>query len=143
MHITLKFLGEINDLTLKSTSELLGSLRPPGFNIRVKGVGSFPPKKAPRILWAGLSAGFDETKSIQKAIDDSLIRQGFEKDTRFHPHITLARLKSTDPKEIYKFINENREKEFGEFQVKEIKLIESILGKDGPTYHTINTGKLG
>jgi 2'-5' RNA ligase len=97
IHITLKFLGEIQPDLVQQVQEILQPLshlyHP--FTIRVKGTGSFPNKSKPRVFWLGLVEDADKTLTdIHEWIDTNLKPLGFATEERgFSPHLTLGRVK--------------------------------------------------
>jgi 2'-5' RNA ligase len=80
---------------------------------------------------------------LQKAIDENLVPLGFAREKRFHPHLTLARVKSQKGKAGLKaFISKNQERLFGKLKVGSVKLKKSVLSPKGPIYSTIGETKL-
>jgi len=96
IHLTLKFLGNI---TKEGAGELAKLLRENAkavnpFEIKVSGVGTFPLKGAPRVVWAGCS-NEEILKSLASAIESSAEKIGVPKEERkFSAHITIGRVKS-------------------------------------------------
>lgn len=98
IHLTLKFLGEIDDAkALKVSAELQKAAEGIGpFNLEVGGVGCFPNARAPKVVWAGIKESVELSK-LQKKIDERLSSIGFEAEKRpFTPHLTLCRIKSAE-----------------------------------------------
>ncbi len=138
-HITLRFLGEIPDFTVSDIrSRVLPSLRFRPFVVKLSGFGAFPSATNARVLWVGISEGFDQLKSIRDQLD-SLLRQAgirFEEE-EFSPHITLARLKERGGAAVAKFIMDHSSYEIGEMIVNSVRLKKSTLTPRGPIYETI------
>lgn len=143
IHMTLKFLGNVDDNKL---NELINALdfisNNKKFEVSLKGVGAFPGPGYVRVLWLGVDKGSDRIQMIQKGIDDKLESYGFKKDNRFHPHFTLARVKSIDKENIKRFLQENSDLEFGKFLIRRIDLMGSKLSPTGPTYSVTHTFEL-
>ena len=139
VHLTLKFLGDVNENKIDKINKRLSFLKNINtFTISVRGLGTFPNVKRPRVIWMGTEKGFDEINELQKKIDSSLEDMGFKKENRFHPHYTIARVKFIAEKEkIEKFLKENTDLIFGEYTVDKIMLMESKLSPKGPRYYTI------
>jgi 2'-5' RNA ligase len=97
MHLTLKFLGDIESVRIEEIStaleETASKFTP--FSIRFSEVGVFPTPRRPRVLWVGLGEGEEEMKKLANAIEEAMERMGFRRERRpFTPHLTLARIKS-------------------------------------------------
>ncbi|MEM4248139.1 MAG: RNA 2',3'-cyclic phosphodiesterase [Candidatus Nanoarchaeia archaeon] len=137
-HLTLKFLGEIDELKQKKIEKVLSEIasKTKRFELELKGVGAFPAQDYVRVLWVGAGYGDDEAKFLQKQIDESLEELDFEKEKDYVNHLTLARVKSVKDRVKLKKFFENK-KSFGKFKVSEIKLIKSELTKKGPIYSVI------
>jgi 2'-5' RNA ligase len=96
VHLTLKFLGNIERSQIEPISECLreavAGQRP--FEVRAEGAGVFPNMRYPRVLWVGLSEGLDELSSIHDKLEEKLAGLGFEPESRpFNPHLTLGRFR--------------------------------------------------
>lgn len=141
MHLTLKFLGQTDykqvDKIEEIISEAVDNKNP--YQIKLKSLGVFPNKNYIKIIWIGLEDD-GQTKEIAENIDIKLSKIGFKKEKRsFHPHLTLARIKSGRKKDkILSVIEENQNKVFQENTVDSIELKKSELTPKGPIYSTIN-----
>lgn len=96
MHLTLAFLGEVDDATLAQVIALGGEVashaRP--FDLALAGLGVFGPPHAPRVVWAGVGGDTQRLLALQRRLADALEALGFPREQRpFSPHLTLARLK--------------------------------------------------
>ncbi|MGD8535642.1 MAG: RNA 2',3'-cyclic phosphodiesterase [Candidatus Aminicenantes bacterium] len=146
MHLTLKFLGEINEekvprieSVLKRISEKHGP-----FPLRVKGTGYFPPKsKNPRVLWVAVEE-VDNLKRLQSHLEEEMESLGFPKERRtFHPHLTLGRVKTiSNIKETLHFLETHRDKNFGEMEAKKITFFRSVLKPTGAEYSVLSEFEL-
>ncbi|MGB9836246.1 MAG: RNA 2',3'-cyclic phosphodiesterase [Candidatus Saccharicenans sp.] len=145
-HLTLKFLGEINEAQAETVKQSLIQLshkhRP--FSLLLKGTGSFPPGQSRmRVIWVGIEAE-PELFNLQKELEEELERKGFPREERpFSPHLTLGRAKVPEKqerlkKELEKFSAQN----FGQMTVKEIIFFQSILRPEGPIYKPIDRFEL-
>jgi len=146
VHITLKFLGEVQDdkipavrSKLKFISKMFNE-----FESLLKGVGIFKDYYHPKVLWFGLR-NCNEFERIKNEIENSLGDLGFEVDyKKFTPHLTVGRFK--DPgsvKELQKLVNSNQDLYFQPIPVKELILFESLLKNEGPEYKIIEAFPLG
>lgn len=145
-HLTLRFLGNIEDKQVGKIETALSQIALPAFEMSIKGVGCFPENinKPTRVLWAGISAPkalFD----LQKQVELSMIGAGFgEQDKPFSPHITLARLKTDKPLGVVKsFLDGNRDYASDAFQVTNFALVESKLHPSGAIYTDRRVFELG
>lgn len=110
IHLTLKFLGEIDEKKLAQVKKILDeigkSIKP--FEITIKDIGAFPKIDYPRVIWVGLDKGAIESKILAERIDEELSKIGFTKETRpFAAHLTVGRVRSSKNKEALKEKIEN------------------------------------
>ena len=140
-HLTLKFLGLVDDNKVEDVNERLRKITFSSFRCRLTSFGGFPNLNSPKIIWVGLS---NEKKfiNIKKEIENKLGE--FEEDINFTPHITLARIKSACDKDYLRIkIGELRKiKFYQEFFVEEFILYKSELKRDGPIYTAVEKFKL-
>ena len=61
MHITLKFIGEVDGAVFRRAQEVLDTIRLDPFEMAISGLGFFPPRGDPQLLWAGVEANVKET----------------------------------------------------------------------------------
>ncbi|MEM1513594.1 MAG: RNA 2',3'-cyclic phosphodiesterase [Candidatus Thermoplasmatota archaeon] len=144
MHLTIKFLGEIDeglkDSIKKVMSEAVKDIKP--FKAKIAGLGCFPDFKNIKVIWLGFHDN-GETLKMANYIDEKLVEYGIKREASYKPHITIARMKSGENKEkILRVIEENKDKYFGEINCESIKLKQSILKPEGPTYIDIGEIKL-
>jgi 2'-5' RNA ligase len=134
LHLTLKFLGEINEKDVNSISPVLEKIchSMKAFYLQLKGVEHFNQK----VIWMGGNTGQEETTKLANKIDSELHKLGFPKEKReFSTHLTLARIKHIKDKiKFQQILEEYADKDFGIFPVREIKLFQSVLTKQGPIY---------
>ncbi len=146
IHITLKFLGETNELLIKDIEKTIKEstcdINP--FEINIRGIGVFPNKNYIKVIWAGIE-NYQNLEEISKRIDEKLSNLGFKKEKReFSAHLTVGRVKTVkDKKQLLELIEKYNEFEFGKFLVNFIELKQSRLTPKGPIYSTISKLKLG
>jgi 2'-5' RNA ligase len=143
IHLTLKFLGYVEQEKIPSISDTLRSIAK-NFSaaaVRSKGCGFFPNARRPNVLWVGVESNL---QPLQQAIEEEMSKFGFEKEKRaFSPHLTLARFK--DPKGLLPLAKEAEkysDKIFGEFTAKDFTLFESILRPQGAEYQHLEDFQL-
>ena len=140
-HVTLKFLGEVPEPKVEEIKEALKQIKLKPFKAKLTGMGVFPNPNYIRVVWIGVSP--NEFIELQKQVNIALERVGFKKDKRFHPHLTLARIKFVKDKESFKSVLRDIKVEKKEFEINEFKLIKSTLTREGPVYEDLEVFKLG
>jgi 2'-5' RNA ligase len=135
IHITLKFLGEIDDKTLGRVREALAALRFGPFELSVGGVKGNPPS-SPRVIWAEVRDG-GGCAGLFSLVEDALAPLGIPRERRaYTPHATLARVKRFDPS-LLPTLKSLASEEFGSCPVRSIKLKKSTLTPEGPVYEDL------
>jgi 2'-5' RNA ligase len=143
MHITLKFLGEIDQTQSDLLDELFQAVAEENapFELELQGLGAFPNLRRPSILWAGITTGADALAGLAGQLEAAASELGFKKEKRgFNPHLTLGRVKS--PKglpPVVERIQKDESKLFGSFPVSEFVFIQSELKPTGAEYTRLNT----
>lgn len=138
LHLTLKFLGEVDDKKVKAVKDALNKIKFSRFEMSLKGLGAFPSEEHIRVLWAGVYKGDEEAKDIQKLVETELEKLGFEKEKReYTNHLTLCRVKSVDKQIVKDVFKKYKNTEFGTFAVDKISLIKSTLTPKGPIYSPV------
>lgn len=137
VHITLFFLGETDpSMTdgLNRGLETIASDQLP-FSLQVKGLGYFGSHTSPRVLWAGILEN-TTVLQLQKEVQALVTQFGFTPEERkFHPHITLARLKYLrHPEKLHDIVMEYRDTFFQEIPVDHMVWMESVLTPAGVIY---------
>jgi len=142
MHLTLKFLGDIDQAKTRGIQSSLDKTakETEAFSLQIKGTGAFPPgKRNPRVLWVGVTESTPLHK-LQAEIESGCERLGFPRERRaFHPHLTLGRLKeSSDLGGVLSLLEKNREVPFGEMTVRKITFFQSLLKPTGAEYRVLS-----
>ena len=138
-HVTLKFLGEIDEVTAEEVKRALGEIarKHKKHRARVKGIGVFPNPNYVRVIWAGIEND-EGIKAIAKDVEREMRRLGFKKDKDFVAHITIGRVKFVRNKlELAMALKDLANEDFGEFDVEAIELKKSTLTPKGPIYETV------
>lgn len=136
-HLTLKFLGDVRPEAINDISEAIQGVTDthPSFSIAFGGIGAFPNLARPRVIWMGIKQGASTVSRLAKAVNRELTHLGFSTDTRFHPHLTLARLRTATNLEPLKHIPRKYDTIVGgSMRVNEITLIQSQLHPNGAIY---------
>lgn len=133
LHLTLKFLGELNEEKLKEIKKRLRQIKLNSFGAEIDSIGMF----SDRIVWIGIK-NCDE---VQKEIDEKLSGI-FEKEERFMGHLTIARIKGiNDRKRFLEKIMKIKIPEM-QFRVKKFNLKKSKITRKGPIYEDIEVYNL-
>ncbi len=135
-HLTLKFLGEVDESRLGIITKNLRKLIFNPFEVRLSNLGVFPNLKKARVLWVGVKPETN-IKEIATWIDNALIDE-FEPNKRFYPHITIGRIKQIYDRKYFKELLEMHIDEMP-FIVDKVKLIKSTLTALGPIYEVIES----
>jgi len=143
IHITFKFLGEVNPITLDKVKEEMDGVKASAFNIEFEEVGTFPNIKRPRVIWIGIKKGLTELQKINDQLDPKLRQLGFVSDRKgFSPHVTIARVRSgRNKKELIDVLTEVKSTQFGSMHAGCLRLKKSTLASEGPIYSTIHEVK--
>lgn len=131
LHLTLKFLGEIDEKTVEKVKEKLKEMKFKKFEVEIDSVGFFS-EKFIRIIWLHIK----NCEALQEQIDEKLSEM-FEKEKRFMSHLTIARVKNVKDRKI--FIEKIKKIEIPKikFLVNNFELKESTLTENGPIYKNI------
>lgn len=135
IHLTLKFLGEIEEARVDPLRRDLeaGAARHPAPRLQIVGIGAFPEQGPPRVVWAGCR-GLDP--GIADAVDVAAARQGVLRESRaFVPHLTLGRVKAAG--RLREAIGAARERRFGRMAPKELVLFRSTLRPSGAVHEAV------
>lgn len=131
MHLTLRFVGEVEGGAFLDIREGLGAVQAPAFEMALKGIGHFPPRGRPTVLWAGVR---DEggLLRLQSRVEKAVMSAGLPPETRnFSPHVTLARLKGTPPRRVADYLGHHALFSAGPFPVEAFHLYSSVLTPKG------------
>lgn len=147
IHLTLKFLGEINEEKCEKVKSILdeicSSIKP--FEISLKDIGAFPTIDYPRVIWVGLDNGAEGSKGLAEKIDDELSKIGSQKETRpFAAHLTIGRVRSPKNKEALKqkLSTLNLQPSTKTQLINSVILFQSKLTPKGPIYTKLHEAQL-
>jgi 2'-5' RNA ligase len=140
LHLTLRFLGDLDDATVAAVrGGLAAPLATPAFTVRWEGLGRFPQGGAPRVVWLGCSEGVEGWHALHREIATRLATAVAGDRDRFHPHLTIARVKAPGPRRL----------PWGEalsacappavaVRVDRVTLVQSRLSPAGSTYTALS-----
>jgi 2'-5' RNA ligase len=144
MHVTLKFIGHIADEKLPGIRTVLAPIRSSiqlsgPVDLRYRGVGFFPNPGRPRVLWCGVESS-SNLAELAGAIESALEPLEIARESRaFTPHLTLARLDSSDPRNLVRAAAACERQDFGSACETNFHLYESILKSSGAEYKKLET----
>lgn len=139
LHLTLAFLGEVEEETVGKLGELLSLIHTPPFQLSFSGTGCFPSRRRPRVLWAGLDPN-PRLLRLAAGVHGAVLACGIPQEERpFSPHITLARLKFPAAREVDAFLDMPQKPELPSFSVREITLFQSRLTQHGAVHIPVRT----
>jgi 2'-5' RNA ligase len=145
LHLTLKFIGEVESSRLLDIAGALDAINTTGFALQLQGVGSYPPRGAPRVIWAGVKGRESENGLIplRNSIEKALLIAGIPRQKKkFSPHITLARLHNSPIMAVQNFLAGNSFFESPWFEVNSFTLFSSQLTTKGAIHRVENRYQL-
>jgi RNA 2',3'-cyclic 3'-phosphodiesterase len=145
IHLTLKFLGEIDPALVP---QLVASLRgsasgEPAFKLSLTGLGGFPSLRNPRVIWCGLAGDTERLGALQSKVEKTCSDLGFPPEAReFHPHLTLGRVQGKrNLQSVLDYIKIAPAFEQA-FDADCFHLYKSVLSPRGATYTVLDTIEL-
>ena len=133
LHLTLRFIGDVEGRDAGMLDAALAGILAPGFSLQLHGVGQFG-NKLPHALWAGVRPNA-ALEHLQRKVDNAIRRVGQPQDAhKFAPHVTLARLRNPDQSRMLDWLTYNALYTSPEFPVGAFHLYSSRLTSDGSLY---------
>lgn len=133
MHLTLYFIGKADQTQAEIVKFGLGAVKAAPFTFYMKGIGQFPLKGNPRVIWVGVQAPA-ELELLQKQVEAIVVKLGHQPaELSFSPHITLARLKSP-AHDLRHYFDRHATFEGAEIRVSHFGLYSSNLTPQGSIY---------
>ncbi|MDQ1721812.1 MAG: 2,3-cyclic 3-phosphodiesterase [Pseudonocardiales bacterium] len=143
-HLTLAFMPAVADRNLDELIERLAdtAVRRQRFELRLQGAGSFPNPARGKVLWTGAAGNTEQLERLSASSRSAAVRAGVEVDgSKFRPHVTLAR--ANRPLELTRWLRVFDLYAGPSWQVEEIALIQSQLGRGRPHYQVHESFPLG
>lgn len=134
-HLTLRFIGEVENGTFYELGEALANVAHPPLEIRLKGLGQFPPRGSPQTLWAGVENP-ESLAPLRRRIERALVEAGLEPERRkFVPHVTLGRFRAPPPEDRFgSWLAARSLFRSSAFPVSAFSLYSSVLRPEGPIH---------
>ena len=135
MHLTLGFFERVPKAIELGLRENLSAIEFRAFFLPLVGLGKFPEKGHPKVIWVGVGAGHPHLFQLYKRVQDAAFQCGLEPELRpFHPHITLGRCRDVHEGAIRKFLKANADLDLGMVRVESFHLYSSELTPAGPIH---------
>lgn len=138
LHITLKFLGEVEEKGMRDVVRVMeeaaqGATR---FTLELTEVGAFPNAQYPRIIWMGIADASGELQRIQQRIESGFEELDFEPEGRdYTPHLTLGRVVTSRARgQLIRILHAEKKQHGGAFEVTAVDLMQSTLLPTGAEY---------
>lgn len=143
IHLSLRFIGEVDEGQFNDIDRMLAAIRAPEFELFLEGVGFFGPARAARSIHVEIRRN-DALFHLHDKIESAVVRAGFEPEGRkFTPHVTLARLNRAPVERIAAFVAGNNLFRAGPVAVDQFTLFSSFQGRRGPIYRAEQSYPLG
>ncbi len=137
LHLTLRFIGEVGDALAADVESALAEVVAPPFELQLERAGTFGSKRAPRILWVGVSRS-DPLGTLQSYVECAVQAGGIAPESReFRPHLTIARMKKPDLDAVTRFVEAVDEESLPPWTVEHFTLFSSVLSNQGATHTAV------
>ncbi len=137
IHLTLAFLGNVEPETEEKLRVNLRAIHFGAFFLPLQGLGTFPAKGRPKILWLGVGHGHPHLFQLHKKVTDAALAAGIEADLRpWHPHVTLARCEGVSAESTRPFLRAQVAFDAGLVPIDSFRLKSSLLTPAGSIHTT-------
>ena len=139
IHFTMKFFGDTSLSRIDAIESCLSKIKIEPFEIVVNGVGAFPTKRKPRVIWIGVTQNADRIRDLKMEIDSHLEELGYRSEKKkFTPHATIARIRFIkDAGKLANNLEELVNQPIGSMTVSKFNMKKSTLTPSGPIYETL------
>ncbi|MCA9122758.1 MAG: RNA 2',3'-cyclic phosphodiesterase [Planctomycetaceae bacterium] len=147
MHLTLQFLGDVDDPLIPEICQRVASATAPfaPFLVEFSKAGAFPAVDRPRTVWIGVDRGTQELVDLQLAIQESLVEMRFPRERRtYRPHLTIARVRESGRRQakLSELLAHYRDFKAESCDIPEVLIMASNLDRIGPTYQVMGRAPL-
>jgi 2'-5' RNA ligase len=144
LHLTLRFLGDVDAARADALAQGLASVRVQSFILPVEGVGAFPPKGPPQVVWAGVGSGHPHLFQLRQRVDDAVLAAGVDLDVRhFLAHVTLGRCGKGGTPAALSWLHRHAGFSAAPFWAREFDLCSSRLTSEGAEHSLVRRYALG
>ena len=134
LHLTLRFVGEVDSGQARDLDDTLSAIDAPGFELTLQGLATFGDGLKLRSLYAGVTPN-PALAHLQAKVESAVVRAGLPAERRkFRPHVTLARFKGDPGPKLGHYLEERGLLRIGPFAINDFVLYSSLLGAEGPHY---------
>lgn len=138
LHLTLRFMGEASKGQAADLDAALSVISEPVFALRCSGLGHFGRGDKVRALWAGIAPNQGLSR-LQEKVERAAFHVGFgDEGRKFKPHVTLARFRGGNPRNLGEYLNVHGAFSTEPFLVSSFTLFESHMGHGGSHYVSLN-----
>ncbi len=139
IHFTIRFFGDTPTGKIEEMRDCLGRIKIAPFEIKIQGVGAFPNRRRPRVIWIGVTENSQKIVDLKLKADELLTEIGYKMEReKFTPHATIARVRNVkDPNILVRNLEELADKPIGNMTVKSLSMKKSTLTSSGPIYETL------
>lgn len=147
-HFTLAFLGTVDANEIRAIDDAVAPVaaRSTPLCLRLRGLGTFPPQRRPRVVWIGVG-GRDRERlaTLHVELAEALETVGFEPERRrYRPHVTLGRVRGARGGDaLAALVRQHRATDLGELHATRFVLMQSHLARDGARYQVVGSYSLG
>jgi len=143
LHITLRFLGELDGGDVDDVDAALAGIRAPEFDVEIADVGCFANGRSVRSVWAGVKAT-PSLAHLHDKIESAVVRAGLPPNgQRFTPHVTLSRPKGAAIGKVREYLARHSLFRTPPFEATHFTLFRSFTGGEGSIYRVESEYELG
>lgn len=141
-HLSLRFIGEVESNRMDDIITCLSKVRASSLFINLKGVGTFPPNKTPRVIWVGVQKN-ELLLQLRNKVEFQLNQIGIPAERRkFHAHVTIGRVKSKKIKRMGSYLPHYDMFQAQSIALSEFTLFSSLLSPQGAIHTKVKNYQL-
>jgi len=138
MHITLAFIGDVDESQLIDLDTELAAIRFDPFDLSLAEVDCFETRGKPKVIWAGVKGAVEELTHLHHKVMNAVEHAGLEPERRkYKPHVTLARLRSPPKERVLDYMEGHNGFKTDAFQLTQFTLFRSHLTRHGADYEVL------
>jgi 2'-5' RNA ligase len=138
IHFTLRFFGDTSFSRLNEIQTCLDKIEIHPFEVEIGGIGSFPNRRRPRVIWVGIGHNEAEVLNLKNKVDSALAEIGYQVERKYTPHATIARVRFVkDSLRLAENLESLANESLGRMNISTIRMIKSTLTPTGPVYETL------